>query len=62
MVYADQERIQQVIANLLVNSIKYGKVNGTTEVAIEDLINNKIIFRVTDNGEGIDKVLHTKTF
>lgn len=54
-VFADRERIQQVIANLIVNSIKYGKENGTTEVAIEDLINNKVIVRVTDNGEGIDK-------
>lgn len=54
MVKADQERIQQVIANLVVNSIKYGKPNGTTEVAVEDLINNKVIVRVTDNGEGID--------
>jgi two-component system phosphate regulon sensor histidine kinase PhoR len=55
IVFADQERIQQVMANLLVNSIKYGKVNGTTEVAVEDLINNKVIVRVTDNGEGIEK-------
>ncbi len=55
MVHADQERIQQVIANLVVNSIKYGKENGTTEVAVEDLINNKVIIRVTDNGEGIDQ-------
>lgn len=62
MVYADQERIQQVIANLLVNSIKYGKVNGTTEIAIEDLINNKIILRVTDNGEGIDKAYIPRLF
>jgi two-component system phosphate regulon sensor histidine kinase PhoR len=53
MVHADQERIQQVVSNLLVNSVKYGKTNGTTEVAIEDLINNKLILRVTDNGEGI---------
>lgn len=53
IVFADQERIQQVIANLVVNSIKYGKQNGTTEIAIEDLINNKVIVRVTDNGEGI---------
>jgi two-component system phosphate regulon sensor histidine kinase PhoR len=55
MVRADQERTQQVVSNLLVNSIKYGKTNGTTEVAIEDLINNKVILRVTDNGEGIAK-------
>jgi len=54
-VYADRERIQQVLTNLIVNSIKYGKETGTTEVSIEKLVKNKIIVRVTDNGEGIDK-------
>ncbi|WP_378186325.1 sensor histidine kinase [Aquimarina sp. W85] len=53
MVHADKERIQQVLSNLIVNSIKYGKEDGTTEVSIEDLIRNKLIIRVTDNGEGI---------
>jgi len=53
LVHADQERIQQVLSNLVVNSIKYGKEDGTTEVSIEDLIRNKVIIRVTDNGEGI---------
>ncbi|TYP77181.1 sensor histidine kinase [Aquimarina intermedia] len=53
MVHADKERIQQVVSNLIVNSIKYGKEDGTTEVGIEDLIRNKLIVRVTDNGEGI---------
>ncbi|MBT8261354.1 MAG: sensor histidine kinase [Bacteroidia bacterium] len=53
MVMADRERIQQVLSNLLVNSIKYGKEGGTTEVSIEDLIKNKVIVRITDNGEGI---------
>jgi len=53
MVHADKERIQQVLSNLVVNSIKYGKEDGTTEVSIEDLIRNKVIVRVTDNGEGI---------
>ncbi len=55
MVHADKERIQQVITNLIVNSIKYGKNDGTTEVSIENLIKNKVIVRVTDNGEGIEK-------
>ena len=55
MVYGDQEKIQQVITNLVVNSIKYGKENGTTEVAIEDLVNNKVIVRIKDNGEGIEQ-------
>lgn len=54
-VYADKERIQQVITNLVVNSIKYGKKGGTTEISIENLIKNKVIVRVTDNGEGIEK-------
>lgn len=54
-VYADQEKIQQVITNLVVNSIKYGKEGGTTEVSIEDLVKHKIIVRITDNGEGIQK-------
>ena len=53
MVKGDKERIQQVLTNLIVNSIKYGSEKGTTEVSIENLIKNKVIVRVTDNGEGI---------
>ncbi|SHG96493.1 sensor histidine kinase [Winogradskyella jejuensis] len=52
-VHADKERIQQILSNLIVNSIKYGLERGTTEVSIENLIKNKVIVRVTDNGEGI---------
>lgn len=54
-VYADRDRIQQVLTNLIVNSIKYGKGDGTTEISVENLIKNKVIVRVTDNGEGIEK-------
>ncbi|MGB5554973.1 MAG: ATP-binding protein, partial [Flavobacteriaceae bacterium] len=54
-VNADKEKIRQVLTNLLVNSIKYGHTNGTTEVSVENLIRNKVIIRVTDNGEGIPK-------
>ncbi len=53
IVRADKDRIQQVMTNLIVNSIKYGRQGGTTEVSIENLIMNKILVRVTDNGEGI---------
>ncbi|NER16949.1 sensor histidine kinase [Spongiivirga citrea] len=53
LVHADKERIQQVVTNLIVNSIKYGTKGGTTEVSIENLIMNKVIIRITDNGEGI---------
>jgi len=54
-VLGDSEKIQQVLTNLLVNSIKYGHMNGTTEVSVENLIKNRVIVRVTDNGEGIPK-------
>ncbi len=55
-VIADKERVQQVLVNLIVNAIKYGRENGTVEVSIEQLIKNKIIVRITDNGEGIEKI------
>lgn len=55
MVNGDKERLQQVLSNLIVNSIKYGSEKGTTEVSIENLIKNKVIVRITDNGEGIAK-------
>lgn len=43
------------MTNLTVNAIKYGKPGGTTEVSVENLIRNKVIVRVTDNGEGIER-------
>jgi two-component system phosphate regulon sensor histidine kinase PhoR len=55
LVNADEDKIQQVVTNLVMNSIKYGREGGTTEISIEDLVKNKIIVRVTDNGEGIQK-------
>ena len=55
MVLGDQEKIQQVLVNLIVNSIKYGEEEGTTEVSIEDLTEDKVLVRITDNGEGIEK-------
>jgi two-component system, OmpR family, phosphate regulon sensor histidine kinase PhoR len=54
MVVGDEERIQQAITNLVVNSLKYGKEKGSTEVSIEDYKENKIIIRFSDNGEGIE--------
>lgn len=55
IVHADRERIQQVLTNLVVNSIKYGHINGTTEISVEPLGDYKIVVRVTDNGEGIEE-------
>lgn len=53
-VYADRERIGQVLTNLIVNSIKYGKQNGETTVGFYDMDEN-ILIEVTDNGIGIEE-------
>ena len=53
-VNADRERVQQVLTNLIMNSIKYGKKKGTTEVSVQPIYDNKIIIRVRDNGGGIE--------
>lgn len=54
-VKGDKEKINQVLLNLVDNSIKYGKINGTTEVSLESLTDNKLLVRITDNGFGIEK-------
>lgn len=53
MVIGDVERIEQVLTNLIVNSIKYGKIGSATLVSIEPFKNDKIIVRIADSGEGI---------
>jgi len=55
-VNGDQEKIHQVLTNLIENSVKYGRKSGTTEVSVENIVENKIIVRITDNGNGIQKV------
>lgn len=54
-VNGDREKINQVVLNLVDNSIKYGRDNGTTEVSIESLTDKKLLIRITDNGYGIEK-------
>ncbi|MEJ6675001.1 MAG: ATP-binding protein [Polaribacter sp.] len=55
-VVGDIEKIEQVLINLIVNSIKYGKPNGTTIVAVDDYKSNAFLIRVIDNGEGIKPI------
>lgn len=52
-VYADKDRIRQVFLNLIVNSIKYGKQDGSTVVGFYDMDKN-ILVEVTDTGLGIE--------
>ncbi|WP_341220405.1 sensor histidine kinase [Polaribacter atrinae] len=52
-VNGDAKKIEQVLINLIVNSIKYGKPNGNTIVAVESYNEGKFIIKTIDNGEGI---------
>ena len=52
-VKADKERIEQVLINLIMNSVKYGKTNGITTVGIESYTEHQFIIKIIDNGEGI---------
>lgn len=53
-VYADKERIRQVLDNLMVNSIKYGKADGYTDISFSET-ETEYIFHIKDNGIGIDE-------
>ena len=52
-VIGDEEKIEQVLINLVVNSIKYGKIGGVTKVGVDEYNQNKFIIKVSDDGEGI---------
>ncbi|MDE7305548.1 MAG: sensor histidine kinase, partial [Alistipes sp.] len=53
-VVADKHFIGQVFVNLIINSIRYGKEEGTTRIRFRDML-DKILVEIEDNGQGIGK-------
>jgi two-component system phosphate regulon sensor histidine kinase PhoR len=53
-VSADKFYIGQVLENLIVNSIRYGKEGGLTKITCRDML-DKILVEVEDDGIGIAK-------
>jgi two-component system, OmpR family, phosphate regulon sensor histidine kinase PhoR len=53
VVYADKEKIKQVIINLVSNAIKYGKENGNIIASIYKTEERKVLIEVSDDGIGI---------
>jgi two-component system phosphate regulon sensor histidine kinase PhoR len=53
-VKADRKKIQQVLTNLIDNSIKYGMAGGDTDIRIFPLF-EQVLIEVTDNGQGIEE-------
>jgi len=54
-VEADKMKINQVLTNLIDNSIKYGKKNGLTKIRFYDM-DDAILVEVSDDGIGIDEI------
>jgi two-component system phosphate regulon sensor histidine kinase PhoR len=52
-VYADKEKIRQVLINLVDNSIKYGKQNGIITASIYNTDGKNILVEISDDGMGI---------
>lgn len=52
MIFADKDKISQVIINLVSNSLKYTPKHGSVEITV-DKIDGEIIIRVRDTGIGI---------
>ncbi|MFW6309935.1 MAG: sensor histidine kinase [Prolixibacteraceae bacterium] len=53
-VKADKKRIMEVLTNLIVNGIKYGKEEGFVQVSFHDM-DEILMVEITDNGIGIAK-------
>lgn len=60
-VFADYQKIQQILYNLVSNAIKYSPDNDEVEIAVLNC-GNSFKIAVHDNGIGIDKKYHGKIF
>ncbi|WP_430901350.1 MULTISPECIES: sensor histidine kinase [unclassified Paraflavitalea] len=54
-VFADKEKIKQVLVNLVVNATKYGKQNGTIVASVYNTDEQHVIVEVSDDGIGIEE-------
>ncbi|MEO7048049.1 MAG: ATP-binding protein [Ferruginibacter sp.] len=54
-VFADKEKIRQVLINLVDNSIKYGKQNGVTEASFYNVDGENVLIEISDDGSGISE-------
>lgn len=54
-VYADKEKIRQVITNLVENSIKYGKTGGSIVASMYNTDGRHILIEISDDGIGISE-------
>ena len=61
-VWADKEKIRQVLTNLVDNSIKYGKRGGTSVASMYHTDGQNILIEISDDGMGIEEKNLTRVF
>jgi two-component system phosphate regulon sensor histidine kinase PhoR len=54
-VYADKEKIRQVLTNLAENSVKYGKENGSIVASMYNTDGRHILIEISDDGIGVSE-------
>ena len=52
-VFADKEKIRQVLINFVDNALKYGKENGTVESSFYSVDGRNVLIEISDDGAGI---------
>jgi two-component system phosphate regulon sensor histidine kinase PhoR len=61
-VFADKEKIRQVLSNLVDNSIKYGKHGGSTVASVYNTDEKNILIEISDDGMGINEKYLDRVF
>ena len=59
---ADRQRLKQVLLNLLVNAVKYGRADGTAVLSCSRTDGGRLRFTVADDGPGIALELQERLF
>ena len=61
-VFADKEKIRQVLTNLVDNSIKYGKMNGSIVASMYNTDEKNRLIEISDDGMGISEINLDRVF
>ena len=54
-ILGDQDKLKQVFINLQSNAVKFNKDGGSVWVSISENEENKIVVKIKDNGQGVNK-------
>jgi two-component system phosphate regulon sensor histidine kinase PhoR len=61
-VFADKEKIRQVLSNLVDNSVKYGRFGGTIVASMYNTDDKNILIEISDDGIGISEKYLNRVF